>query len=176
MSLVLGDIMNDNQNAGNQNAGNQVWTFLKFLLFGMIIALFVGFSLKFAQLDREFKAVNVPKLFEKFDVQHDLWKTLLSAQDDPTKNIEKKSNEKFNTTYAYLKAKNYVATHGGEIETDLVDDFSHFSTKMVNEIQKILANTFGIGDIYDYHSRSAVMKIAKTIIENNESPEALTFR
>jgi len=177
---VLGDIMNGNQaqagnqKAGNQNAGNQGW-FLPYLYFGMIIALVVGFSLKFAQLEREFKAANDPKLFEKFDVQHDLWKTLISAQDDPT-NIEKEYNEKFNTTYAYLKAKSYVATHGKEIKTDLADDFSHFSTKMVNETQKILANTFGIWDIYDYHSRSAVMRIAKTIIEKNESPEALTFR
>ena len=46
---------------------------------------------------------NVTKIFEKFSIPHNLWKTLISGQYDLTK-IEEESNEKFSMN-PYLKAK-----------------------------------------------------------------------
>ena len=62
------------------------------------------------------KAVNVTKIFEKFGIPRNLWKTLISGQDDSTK-IEEESNEKFSMN-PYLKTKTYVAKHSGEMRTD----------------------------------------------------------
>ena len=46
--------------------------------------------------------------------QDDLWKTLISGQDDPTNiEIDEKSNDIFNTTF-YSTAKSYVTIHGGD--------------------------------------------------------------
>ena len=75
------------------------------------------------------KAVNVTKLFEKFGIQKDLWKTLISGQDDSTK-IEEESNEKFSMN-PYLKAKTYVAKHSGEMRTDQGNLFRVLSTGRV---------------------------------------------
>ena len=55
---------------------------------------------------------NVTKIFEKFSIPHNLWKTLISGQYDLTK-IEEESNEKFSMN-PYLKAKTYVAKHSEE--------------------------------------------------------------
>ena len=62
------------------------------------------------------KAVNVTKIFEKFGIPRNLWKTLISGKDDSTK-IEEESNEKFSMN-PYLKSKSYVAKHGGKMRTD----------------------------------------------------------
>ena len=181
ISLVLGDIMNGNQAlAGNQavqaqdqNAGNKTQAcnterWLTALFFGLIIAVLVGGAIYWNEMNREWKKENDPKIFEKFDVPHDLWKTLISAKDDPT-NIEKESNENFQTIWvSYFKAKSYVANYRGELTTDVVDDFSQFSTQMEKETKKILGRTFG-----EYHGG---MTIAKRIIAKNKSAKGLNFK
>ena len=62
------------------------------------------------------KAVKVTKIFEKFGVPRNLWKTLISGQDDST-TMEEESNEKFSMN-SYLRAKSYVAKHGGKMRSD----------------------------------------------------------
>ena len=62
------------------------------------------------------KAVNVTKIFGKFGIPRNLWKTLISGKDDSTK-IEEESNEKFSMN-PYLKSKTYVRKHSGEMRTD----------------------------------------------------------
>ena len=133
-----------NQNAGNQNAGNQnaqacnTKSWLTALFIGLIIAVLIGLAIYLNELNKEWKKQNDPKIFEKFDVPHDLWKTLISIKDDPT-NIETESNENFQKIWvSYLKAKSYVANYRGELTTDVVDDFSQFSTQMEEETQKII--------------------------------------
>ena len=139
-----------NQNAGNQNPGNQnaqagntkstlVYCFGLTGL-GLILARFVGIAVYVNEEEYD------PKIFEKFDVPHDLWKTLISAKDDPT-NTERESNENFQTIWVnYFKAKSYVANYRGELTTDVVNNFSQFSTQMEKETRKILGRTFGVGE------------------------------
>ena len=62
------------------------------------------------------KATSATKIFEKFDIPQNLWRTLISGQDDLTK-IEEESNEKFSMN-PYLKAKTYVVKHSGEMRID----------------------------------------------------------
>ena len=131
----------------------------------------------------EWKKQNDPKIFEKFDVPHDLWKTLISAKDDPT-NTEKESNENFQTIWVnYFKAKSYVANYRGELTTDVVNDFSQFSTQMEKETRKILGRTFGVGEYKDArqwyintNDQTGTMGIAKRIIAKNKSPKGLKFK
>ena len=99
---------------------------------GLILALFVGIAIYVNEEE------NDPKIFEKFDVPHDLWKTLISAKDDQT-NIVEESNENFQTIWvSYFKAQIYVANYRGELTSDVVDEFSQFSTQMEKETQKIV--------------------------------------
>ena len=118
-------------------------------------------------MKREWEKGNDPKIFEKFDVPHDLWKTLISAKDDQT-NIEKEPNQNFQTIWvSYFKAKSYVANYQGELTTDVVDDFFQFSTQMEKETKKIIGRSFGF-----YGS----MTIAKRIIAKNKSAKGLKFK
>ena len=162
-----------NQNAGNQNAGNQnaqactTKSWLTALFIGLIIAVLIGLAIYLNELNKEWKKQNDPKIFEKFDVPHDLWKTLISAKDDPT-NIETESNENFQKIWvSYLKAKSYVANYRGELTTDVVNDFSQFSTQMERETKKIIRRSFGF-----YGS----MTIAKRIIAKNKLAKGLKFK
>ena len=133
-----------NQNPGNQNAGNQnsrtckpeCW--LTALYIVLLVAVLVGVAIFFNEVNCEWKKQNDPKIFVKFDVPHDLWKTLISVKDDPT-NIETESDENFQKIWvSYFKAKSYVADYRGELTTDMVEDFSQFSTQMEKETQKIV--------------------------------------
>jgi len=137
------------------------------------------------------KAVNVTKVFEKFGIPRNLWKTLISGQDDSTK-IEKESNEKFSMN-PYLKAKTYVAKHSGEMRQDIinyrfltteakmrtdpdivVDDFSQYSTQMERKIYKILIKTFGVKN-YGQKCTICIMNLAQGIIEENKSVDVSAF-
>ena len=148
----------------------------------MIIALGVGITLIPLISSGSEKTVNVPKLFEKFDIQDNLWKTLISAQDDQSK-IDKESNDKVNTnsnslpmspipSSYYIKAKSYVATLLYPFKPN-VDDFSYFSTQMESKIQKILVDVFKLS--HDSSSKY-IMEIAKKIFEKNKSAEVLIFK
>ena len=87
-------------------------------------------------------AVKITKLFEQFNVQEDLWETLISAnpKDDPTSMrnmIDKKFDESF-----YNKARSYKTTHKYEMPTDLADNFSQYSDQIDFAIYKVLHGMF----------------------------------
>ena len=87
-------------------------------------------------------AVKITKLFEQFNVQEDLWETLISAnpKDDPTSMrnmIDKKFDESF-----YNKARSYKTTHKYEMPTDLADNFSQYSDQIQFAIYRVLHGMF----------------------------------
>lgn len=121
------------------------------------------------------KAVNVTKIFEKFGIPRNLWKTLISGKDDSSK-IEEESNEIFSIN-PYLMSKSYVRKHGGKMRTDedlVADDFSQFSTWMERKIYRTLVKTFGIKH-YDKNGCSiCILNLAQAIIKENKPVEGST--
>ena len=142
----------------------------------MIITLVVGITVIPLISSGPEKTVNVTKLLEKFDIQEDLWKTLISAQDDPSK----QSNERINTnsnlsprpSSYYIKAKSYEAILLYPF-IPFVDDFTHFSTQIEIDIQMILVDVFELN--FRTCSKS-IVKAAKKIIKMNKSAEFLTLK
>ena len=101
----------------NKIRSNETCIFITTLVVGIpLLILIIIFGYDHSKSNQPQKAVNVTKIFEKFGVPRNLWKTLISGRDDSTK-IEEESNEKFSNN-PYLRAKSYVAKHSGEIRTD----------------------------------------------------------
>ena len=101
--------------------------FGKFLV-ASFLSLFVGISVIWVIIVYPYppKATSATKIFEKFDIPQNLWRTLISGQDDLTK-IEEESNEKFSMN-PYLKAKTYVAKHSEEMKT-AISNYGWLSTE-----------------------------------------------
>jgi hypothetical protein len=116
-SSVSGDMMNCNQVQAYFASRSDKKK--SCIIISSFVSLFVGISVISVIILYPYppKATSATKIFEKFGVPHNLWKTLISGQDDSTK-MEEESNEKFSMN-PYLKAKNYVAKHSEEKETDI---------------------------------------------------------
>ena len=138
------------------------------IIISSFVSLFVGISVISVIILYPYppKATSATKIFEKFGVPHNLWKTLISGQDDSTK-IEEESNEKFNMN-PYLKAKNYVAKHSEEKETD-IRNYKWLKTeaKMKTDpgnLFRVIVNLSGV-------AQSVVHTAASHLVPNTFSPQ-----